>query len=452
MTMRRKFVSGAVLASDGLTDRQIRVRASTASVDLAGDILVPAGCFIVGDSVPVFLDHDSTVKGLVGRAAIEVSAESVDALITFLPEGDNPDADDACRKFKKGFATDVSVGFDPVEEDRTKTGFMIRRWNLLELSCVGVGCNQDAKVTAKSREGVKWRGGASRDLPLDETAAWDSTAAEKAIFEWAGGDDFDPTKARKGFLVYDAAAPKLKSSYRLPIATVKAGRLTAVAGGIRSSDADLLEIELPDDVATWARSALAAYEAKMTNKSEQVGRKAFKVKGLYEVGELASLLNWLSWLEESVEWEAEMEADGSPLPDMLGAIMIAMGEALIMMTVEEVKELLGEEASEATKGKFSAKVKDLSVGLVKKDALAGFLASGRKSGRAISQANLDKLSTAHDHLTKGVACIKDLMDTGAVIGEPEPEDPPTTDKAAPQITTKAQRERIATALSLGAGA
>jgi hypothetical protein len=45
---------------------------------------------------------------------------------------------------------------------------------------------------------------------------WDGPAAEARIFEKAGfdGDDPDVTWARKAFLAYDAANPKLKSFHR----------------------------------------------------------------------------------------------------------------------------------------------------------------------------------------------------------------------------------------------
>ena len=59
----------------------------------------------------------------------------------------------------------------------------------------------------------EWKCGAARDLPLDKEGAWDGPAAEASIFEHAGGDDFDPAVARKGFLAYDASAPKLRGFY-----------------------------------------------------------------------------------------------------------------------------------------------------------------------------------------------------------------------------------------------
>lgn len=65
-------------------------------------------------------------------------------------------------------------------------------------------------------------------------------------------------------------------------------------------------------------------------------------RGLYDVAQLAYLLNSLGYEQSDAAYEAAMEGDGSAVPAMLGDVMISLGEALIAMTKEEVAELMAD--------------------------------------------------------------------------------------------------------------
>jgi HK97 family phage prohead protease len=119
------------------------------------------------------------------------------------------------------------------------------------------------RAIEETKAGEDWKCGAARDLPLDEEGAWDGGTAEASIFEHAGGDDFDPAEARKGFLAYDASAPKLRGSYKLPFARVADGKLTAMASGIRAAASRLPQSDIPDSVKETGRAVLDHYEAMM---------------------------------------------------------------------------------------------------------------------------------------------------------------------------------------------
>ena len=404
--MIRKFVSAAVMADDPtLTDRQIRVRASTGATDRAGDVLVPRGCTTRSTTVPFLLDHDASIKSIVGSAVITVTDTSVDALVTFLPLGMAENADDACAKYKLGVANAVSVGFDALDYDKTKTGLLFREWELLELSGVVIGCNQEALVTEKTMKNTPdWKVGASKVLPVSLDESWDETAATKAMFDAAGSDS---VKARKGFLVYG------DDTYNIPFATMIDGKMTATVGGVKAASARLSRTLLPDDVRTKARALLDHYEEKLGMGNFGKGVAARVTKGLSQCGQLASLLDNLSWLEGCVEWEAEYEGDGSPLPAMLADIMRAMGDALIAMTTEEVNELFSDDDDDSTKA--------FRVGVAKS------LTARVKAGRKVSGATADKLKTAlashQDAMVmhkaaiaahqSGMECIKGLLEPGA---------------------------------------
>lgn len=140
----------------------------------------------------------------------------------------------------------------------------------------GVTLRELTPVT-RSADG-DWSCGAARDLPIDEEGAWDGAAAEASIFEHAGGDDFDPAIARTGFLAYDASAPKLRGSYKLPFARVADGKLTAMASGIRAAASRLPDADVSDSVKTTARAVLDHYEAKLKDADKDLAALLTRLK------------------------------------------------------------------------------------------------------------------------------------------------------------------------------
>jgi len=145
-------------------------------------------------------------------------------------------------------------------------------------------------------------------------------------------------------------------------------------------------------------------------------------KGLYEVGRLASLLESLGWLEESVEWEAEWENDGSLVPAALAAALAALGRVLIDMTIEEVTEMIGAETAEVEAAAVDADVA--------KAFRAGYAAT-MKAGKAISKSNADKLREACKSILAGHDVIVGLIGDGEAEDNAEEaeDDPETEDKA-----------------------
>jgi len=407
--IRKDMPLSVVAIGDGLSDRQIRVRASSGVVDRAGDILVPKGCFLRKKVFPVLADHDAKIHSLVGSAAITISETEVDGLITFLDKGISALADEVCAKYKAGVATDVSVGFDPIEfEPIGKTGgFKYLQWELLELSCVVVACNFEAVTIARSlpsktKADSEWKVGASRNLTIDEDSSWDGPDAEASIFAHCGfdGDKPDTNFARKGFLVYDASAPALKGSYKLPFAKVKDGRLVALKSGIRAAASRPPQTDIPDAAAKKARAVIDHYEAKFSDDGK--GASAMKIKsativtkGMYGCAQLASMLEDLGWAVMSSAWEAEMEGDGSKVPAMLAEGLRVLADAFVAMSQEEVAELL---ANVSPDGDKAARAK----------VLKSLLPKAQKAGRRFSQANQAHLD-AIDKCTKAMDACREKM-------------------------------------------
>lgn len=184
---------------------------------------------------------------------------------------------------------------------------------------------------------------------------------------------------------------------------VKAGVINTVSIGFDALEAEPMKGALPKGPQRYLKTELlelsfvsvpaqpdavvtnrAAQENIMTTKAKPVGI----AKGLYECGELARLLSNLAWIEEAAEYEAEREGDNSPLPAMLGDIMMAMGRALIAMTVEEVNELVGAEQSEADEKSAPASVQKFRAA-VTKELKAARVKAGRKLSAATCKALAD---------------------------------------------------------------
>jgi len=106
--------------------------------------------------------------------------------------------------------------------------------------------------------------GAARDLPLaDKGGGWDGAGARARMQALAGGDDFSPAKYRRGFLYYDADAPELLGSYKLPFADVKGGTLTAIPEGVYAAAQRLGGTAIGDADKATAKSVLSGYYSKL---------------------------------------------------------------------------------------------------------------------------------------------------------------------------------------------
>lgn len=121
-------------------------------------------------------------------------------------------------------------------------------------------------VTPVGDAGSKWTVGTSAKLPFAPAdTEWDGDKAAASVFAWAGFDDGkpDPARARQAFLAYDANAPELKGSYKLPIARHRDGvGLEVVKAGLDAAAGYLPNTDIPQEVRDRARKALDAYYEK----------------------------------------------------------------------------------------------------------------------------------------------------------------------------------------------
>ena len=147
-----------------------------------------------------------------------------------------------------------------------------------------------------------------------------------------------------------------------------------------------------------------------------------KTKGLYDLGCLASLLSELGMLTNWSEWEAEMEGDGSNVPNMLVDILFDLADAFMAMAQEEVSEFLSTYTEEPDLiGMAEADVDYIKTG---KTIAARCFRAGRvkmrdlgvrKAGKVISSDTEKKVRDAHDHMTQACDILMGLV-------EPAPEE------------------------------
>jgi hypothetical protein len=106
------------------------------------------------------------------------------------------------------------------------------------------------------------------DLPLaDRDRAWDGDAAEKRVRKWAGAQDEPNAKYRDAHVWYDEDKKQNFGSYKLLIADVVDGKLTAVPRGVMAAgavmDGSRGGVDLPREDIDRVKSHLAKYYAKM---------------------------------------------------------------------------------------------------------------------------------------------------------------------------------------------
>lgn len=121
-----------------------------------------------------------------------------------------------------------------------------------------------------------WVIGADRELEIDETRDWDGAAAAERVFALAGfdGENPDPSVARRAFLVYDAAAPELRGSYKLGFADVIGGELVAIRAGLNAAASRLPQTDIPQDVMDRARGILDYYAEEGAEDEEMDDEEA----------------------------------------------------------------------------------------------------------------------------------------------------------------------------------
>jgi hypothetical protein len=111
-----------------------------------------------------------------------------------------------------------------------------------------------------------------QDLPLaNRDREWDGDAAEKRVRKWAGADDEPNQKYRDAHVWYDGENKQNFTAYKLLIADVIGGRLTAVPRGVMAAG-NVMQggrggVDIPTSDVDRVKSHLAKYYKKMDDEA-----------------------------------------------------------------------------------------------------------------------------------------------------------------------------------------
>ncbi len=148
---------------------------------------------------------------------------------------DTPEGQGVFNRIKAGALKEWSYGYDALDKDFSKitvasvehTVRNLRTIKLFEYSPVLWGMNPATMtMSAKGVNGAVNLPLASRDM------AWDSTAAEQRVREWAGAEDEPNAKYRRAFFWFDSDNPDVFGSYKLGFADIRDGKLVAIPRGL----------------------------------------------------------------------------------------------------------------------------------------------------------------------------------------------------------------------------
>ena len=106
------------------------------------------------------------------------------------------------------------------------------------------------------------------DLPLASRARrWNGAAANRRVRRWAGAREEATARYRRAFAWYDAQARDNFTAYKLQIADIVDGELTAVPRALISAAAVMQGsqggVDLPPDDVPAVKNVLARYYKKM---------------------------------------------------------------------------------------------------------------------------------------------------------------------------------------------
>lgn len=262
---------------------------------------------------------------------------------------------------------------------------------------------------------AKWTVGTAADLPFAPSdIEWDGDKAAASVFAWAGFDDGkpDPAKARQAFLAYDASAPELKGSYKLPIARHRDGvGLEVVKSGLDAAAGYLPNTDIPQDVRDRARKVLDAYYEKFRKQQGAPARDSSPAhagqhtmtKQLVQLALPRDFVVWANKHNLPVPLAVKDEMD----PEIAGKVLEYCSGIEAMCA--SMREMMGGMASEiedmkAEKGATSSKVSEL-------ESQKAELEKQIEAEKAKIAPAVDAMKQTCDSLTSELAAAKQQVDS-----------------------------------------
>ncbi len=324
----------------------------------------------------------------------------------------------AIKKVQTGVYKGFSIGGKVLERDSADRT-IIRAIKLSEISLVDRPCNPEAVIGMWKADGAHLE----EDMTV-ETQAWAPTnedvKARAAELAKAAGKEGKInnflTKARATLIAEHIQAEAEAAEEVTPIAkadepedpeggaapVAAADPVAAVEAAIEKAKGAVVVVVDDTAAAIDLKKAGAALRLLVT-RSEGV-----LSKGLYSVSRLAELIESLTWLQESVSWEAECERDGSTLPADLAGNVASLLTTLSAMVAEEAAEIVQAYADDGLDIDFDpgdAEVEIIAYASSLVDLAKADEALMQKVGARHSKADAQNIQDAHDALAKlGAMC------------------------------------------------
>ena len=200
--------------------------------DLQGDVIEP-GAFTrtlrhwndSGKRIPILWQHrpDDVIGVDLGMAHEDARGLAVSGQLAV---DDVQKAKEAHALMRMGALGGLSFAYEVVTSEWDGDLRRLKELRLLEYSPVTWPAQP---LTSYQAKGVV----PFQALPLaDKARAWDGAAAVARVRAWAGGEEMDWAKYRKAFMWFDAANGQTLGAYKLPIADIIDGTLTAIPRAI----------------------------------------------------------------------------------------------------------------------------------------------------------------------------------------------------------------------------
>ena len=251
---------------------------SSPKVDRVGDVILQDG-WVLDEFTknPIMLyDHRRDEPVGIWRD-VKIDGGNLTGEPVFHPEGINPLADRLAKLYAAGHMRAFSVGFRPLEWEPAPegAGWLIKRAELHECSCVTIPANTDALLKAVPGARIV---AISGDYP--GLAALRGARDEKAIRNWVANatalreDTRDMTETIKAFIADPAALAALKTALGsiadpAPVAQSTDSTQTAGASPDDVDDEDAIAVEIAELEADAAEIATLVAEIEDETGTEE---------------------------------------------------------------------------------------------------------------------------------------------------------------------------------------
>jgi hypothetical protein len=278
-------------------DLNFLFRVSSSQVDLANDVIQPAGidCSIFNQNPAVLNSHDSSVLPIATSSVPWVSGNSLMAIAKFPQLGVNANSDQVAAAIRAKLVRGASIGFIPISYSFSKDparpfGVDFKAVKITEWSCCSVPCNSECLlIGAVSGKSVSEINTMARRLEARSLTAnarrknddvWQCCAVETMPID-ASDDSFDPTlekarllaqfspngtivdEARDYFFASNISSPLDASSYSFPFCRANGATVVASKVGWRQSFAALEKSNMPGLVISQARAVVERLELRL---------------------------------------------------------------------------------------------------------------------------------------------------------------------------------------------